>query len=968
NAHRCEVLADRFAETPTEFNRDLHDWPSPAHLRRYWKRGGYLESGVLFAKPHQPDQGVLELLALSRVCEIYKRVSGTFTKDETSQKDGAESTQQLVIGSDREPNGLPPLVSRLTGGLVGVGVDKVGAGSFEATVSGLMAAIGAAMVFKFTSTQSQTRSVEREQTFERDRTIATLYREVPNIIMALMNAGLAPIFVVDELDKIDEPHVINELLDGLKNFFSEEAFFCFLTGRDYFEHVQRKILRFTYPPEYTYFSKQLFVVFKPKDFHAYLNQALSPEGAREETDAARIPYILLHQSRMHPIALRRRLDAISDEEGRLKWKTGWVLDSRSCRIDLMVQVAVELLLDDPELTERLDREPAFRRLVYDTLYYISRRLIDGVDELSLEEDSFLHYLVVERSTELGQQEENGGGLSREEKIGRIGSSNFEALLDLAREHGQLLADADRLKGRVERWQNSREADPPLVRDIFEFMLRLEPVDMLLRKTSDAEDAYVYAWQYDQYGAPQFTRGKESGPGLDADWRLLKNFAAAIGTLSGGRLTPDDLVFEFDLFTPDSTWEGLQELMAELDGDGPEEADGATHLVSDYADMLRKNRSAISSALFCGLVLGKVVGVETLADPALELGRALEAMARLYGLEERSDEAREKVLADGRERFMNHFDVPSVAIAEASDEEPFRPGWVDGLLNAVKTHVEIDPHAIDVAQRDSWTGWEVYLLSHPVSRKAQVTPIVEDLICAVLERRPADLIEKDLGRMTVGRWSEAVYWSWMDIGETDPRFCPGWVAAAALNAMSLFPDRSSERFEAFRDADASYDSRTDGSGFSEGINRILDGGLVDDRGALPRVLIVTRDSGSLMAEWTTEPVAAGLILSAAQCLDLIDQMGLQRFYQRLGFEWVAYELTVNSVTNRDMKELSTRLKRIRRDHGVLEVDILRRSPGGRQRKLPYIMAPNNVEDFFDQLAGLHQEANSKPVGKKKKTRG
>ena len=42
------------------------------------------------------------------------------------------------------------------------------------------------------------------------------------------------------------------------------------------------------------------------------------------------------------------------------------------RLDVLMQIAVEIVLDDEDMQRRLTREPAYRRLAHDALYYLTR--------------------------------------------------------------------------------------------------------------------------------------------------------------------------------------------------------------------------------------------------------------------------------------------------------------------------------------------------------------------------------------------------------------------------------------------------------------------------------------------------------------------------------------------------------------------------------------------------------------------
>jgi hypothetical protein len=133
-----------------------------------------------------------------------------------------------------------------------------------------------------------------------------------------------------------------------------------------------------YSKEYSFFSDSFFVAFEPAELHTYLDKILFLEQPKveedkrleeDERDREVLPYILLRRSRMHALDLRRQLEWV--EDGMQKLRPGDIHNRREFRLDILIQVAVEVLLGAPQMKDRLQRDPAFRQLTYDTLYYPS---------------------------------------------------------------------------------------------------------------------------------------------------------------------------------------------------------------------------------------------------------------------------------------------------------------------------------------------------------------------------------------------------------------------------------------------------------------------------------------------------------------------------------------------------------------------------------------------------------------------
>lgn len=297
-AHRQRVLDTTSAssrvrrellELSAQMELELFECPMPARLRQFWDRPRLLDAGVLFqplrnlqrggpiyvASTSRPDQGMRELVALAGVCEAYCRVTGTFSGEERRSE---SASREAKVSLEATPSPLvAPAVSLLTGALVGVGSALANATGTASAAAGVVAALASATVFKFSGTRSSTRTVSRELNFMPDLSVRTLDRFVPLLVDRLVSAGLPPVFLVDELDKVENltPRMV-ELLSSLKKIFAETAFFCFVTNRHYFEELRQVSSDGAYPPSSTFFSDQLFIAHGHEDLHRYLRERVQP--------------------------------------------------------------------------------------------------------------------------------------------------------------------------------------------------------------------------------------------------------------------------------------------------------------------------------------------------------------------------------------------------------------------------------------------------------------------------------------------------------------------------------------------------------------------------------------------------------------------------------------------------------------------------------------------------------------------
>ncbi len=542
--------ADRL-ELAAQLEVELDIAPSAEQLREFWRLGGFVGNGVLFSSRRPPgslpaDQGVRELVALSSAADAYRRVSGTFVA--TTESDATEAGRSSAVSSDvqaRSQDLIAPLTALATGGLAGVGVVAGLGQPITGVLVGLIAALGVASVFKLSSSRSRSRTMARATQFERDLTLATLDREVPRLLRRLREAGLAPVFIVDELDKVPLEKRITDLVRDLKTLVAERACFCFLTDRSYYESLQTLELEHPYPREYTYFKRRLFIAAGHRELHEYLTEILGvSDGAEEpsatiENDREILPYCLLHQARMHPIDLDRALARLVGEDGRLAIHGGTVVSTSAYQLDLLVQLTVEMLLDTPEVTSMLERKPESKRLVHDSLYYLSRHWADRgnqdldlttiateeaavrleqteqraatrvaynkefIDDLLTRMESTTDAAPLAEGTEPSQDEVARRRERREKLLGTIPLYERNWLFELVRRQTEMLSEPLAYCRELKSWLIQRhegQAIQACLRDPkVEVLVSTLPLELdrgpLLRRVGD--DAF--RWRFDQFG-------------------------------------------------------------------------------------------------------------------------------------------------------------------------------------------------------------------------------------------------------------------------------------------------------------------------------------------------------------------------------------------------------------------------------------------------------------------------------------
>jgi hypothetical protein len=490
--HARERRPLELREAAAQMEAELFECPTPARLREFWNLGGFMERGVLFppdAANVRQDQGLRELLAVAGVCESYCRISGTL-KFEANRK--AEDVHDMQVVTTREAKGqeiFGPAVALLTGGLAGTAaiVKDSPSDALGATAVGLFAALAAGMVVKATTTRSRKRTMTRDYSFLADLSLATLDRALPMLIERLLAAGLAPVFVVDELDKVEDlPERIFGMVRHLKKLVSENAFFCFLTDRGYFESVARKNAGQAFPVESTYYTHRLFVVFRHEDMHRFLHSLLQrpdtmevpppahengaapveaalagdEEGMHEDLNDWRVlPLLLLHRSQLHTLEMWRQIAAWRGDDGSIALGRGVVRTRPMYRLEIAMQAAIEIILGRSPLKERLEREPEFRRLAHDALFHPSRQwLREPEADLDLADgdaaDQFGSALekrtgAVEKPKRATGQRRGAEDEEPREPLKLISADDRRFLLQAVRELAVLLSSGDGLAAAVE---------------------------------------------------------------------------------------------------------------------------------------------------------------------------------------------------------------------------------------------------------------------------------------------------------------------------------------------------------------------------------------------------------------------------------------------------------------------------------------------------------------------------------------
>jgi hypothetical protein len=456
------VDADDQLDIAAQFRLDLDRWPETALLRGYWERladeadalgSNAMSTGIVWPREigtslvaaGLPDQGVREIVALATAAQVFQVCSGA-VKYEQSRKDSASYERATESKAGIDSKDIVNRVIGLTvGGLLGLGA--AGAVGIEPA-----AGVGVGLLGSLAVTASVKRSARQERnedyTFIVDRSIETLERDLPLVIERVREAGLAPVFLIDELDKLEpdkpeeavtgvrsdiqgpaDPQTLNnsrgtrktvtELIRRLKHLTTDFGFFCFLTGPEYFEDVQHKIETMAFPEEHTYFSDRLFVLYTPDQLDNFLRsvitsneQAASPDFITDETARGVLARVIVHNSRLNTIDVVRALAHGWTEAGIYNIRSGTLTLQPRYRLAVGVQLAIELILRGTKLEARTARDPRLRQMAVDSLYMISRAWERGETQIVISKGALAKHLLERRGNDRD-------GLNDEEAINEL---------------------------------------------------------------------------------------------------------------------------------------------------------------------------------------------------------------------------------------------------------------------------------------------------------------------------------------------------------------------------------------------------------------------------------------------------------------------------------------------------------------------------------------------------------------------
>ena len=390
-AARYDNRPDR-REMAAQLAIELDRGTDPALLRQAWSSIGRLDNGVLWPetaddtlKAHDMSgQGLRELAALATAGKAYLKCTGKVTE---AQKRNNSLTRDADAGikASADSTHMVGLLSSLGLGVAaGATVQETGHSAPASFGIGILTWLLGTLTLDWSARRTSKADSSYAQSFDADVSLPTLERDLPQIITRMRQAGLAPVFAVDELDKLsDSENQTALLIKQLKHIVTDLGFFCFLVDRDYFERIEQRLRLHPYGVEHTFFSDRILIRPDPGGIIAYLVERLDPQGdaTTGPTATAIAALELMYEARLNLTTLMRGLARLNASED-----AATIANSQRRRVLAAIQMAANLALRQSDVQARAAIDPTFAQLAIDTAYYVAFELEAGKLTVDASED------------------------------------------------------------------------------------------------------------------------------------------------------------------------------------------------------------------------------------------------------------------------------------------------------------------------------------------------------------------------------------------------------------------------------------------------------------------------------------------------------------------------------------------------------------------------------------------------------
>jgi hypothetical protein len=346
------------------------------------------------------DQGIREIRAIAACADAYRAIVGRTTERlELASRDERKKQIELRVGPASSDAGakkedkaeksgdtrtksaadkvIPPALGTVAGGL---------APAAQNIESAVLAVLIGGLVWLL-SWFAVSRTVRRQSSQEMHRILTTepewnserIERDFPKLLARVKDAGFAPIFILDELDKMEDANEkLASFLRYSKHLVTAEAAFLFLTNRDYYERLIIDDRKSTDNlPTKTFYTYRIFVRYEPDNYRQFLLSRVDRSSWRD-SDRDRLTLglvawatILMYRTAMLPFDFNRQLMLMVDAQGRFNDQDPELpLRHTVYRQQLAMQLGIETITRDVAVRERMKELPYYSQYIYDTLYYV----------------------------------------------------------------------------------------------------------------------------------------------------------------------------------------------------------------------------------------------------------------------------------------------------------------------------------------------------------------------------------------------------------------------------------------------------------------------------------------------------------------------------------------------------------------------------------------------------------------------
>jgi hypothetical protein len=790
-AGRPRAQVADYLEIAGQFTLELDNIPRPGTLRAFYRRLGRVDAGVLWPlevgaallRAGLNDRGIREIVALSTAAQAFEVCSGTVKSTQTNKDSRSRESSVEAKGAAA----LKDVVNKISGLAVGAGVGALSIGSL-----GAPAAIALSLTTWLLSTLGLTwtskRSAKSERvvdyTFIRERDKQSLERDLPLVIQRVREAGLAPVFMLDELDKLDDAATsIATLIKSLKHLTTDFGCFCFLTDRNYYNYLMAKVEREAFPVEHTYFSHFLFILPHPDRFLDFLRAITrsAPVGApsqisvaatevAEETARAIFGLFVLHRSKLNMAEVLRELAEQCDANGRLR-PSPTDLKLLEYTFAASIQLAIGLILKRDGIRQRIEAEPRFMQWTIDALYLLSRAWEKKEARVRLNRDAIVTCLLARSGAPAAQDSKEA-----EEQLLKTGMGRLD--LDIIDRSVQALAGllCSSVKLKSELSKDGRS-------DLAEII----PQQDLIKRVGKTRE---FEFLYDMYGEEVLVREKLRSALaaanlptaiknlIDDPLEFLREFMAALAV--EGLHVHDLVSLQILPATIDA---------AELDRARKRLADASSYdrpyeglakdlpLVGSVVAFVRLNGSKLAALFRLAFQVAADARPAQGEDP-LTLRATLEAVARYVDLRTffQQSENTNALLDAIKDRPS---DPPGPVVAD--NAESVR-AWHTSLVE-LRQRLLAAPPVIDAYSAENlWRLWQERVIKHLTGVSSLVEPpSYADIVCFAADQAPGKMFQRDLGQMSLVQWSDICVSGFPDVSSAR---APAWVFVAGLCALGF----------------------------------------------------------------------------------------------------------------------------------------------------------------------------------------